>query len=113
MGTSRVFHKAESDIERALDPVFVSIWVTTSLFEFVERIFCAGRNIAWEIQENKLLFFKFHVCLHTVITFMFALAFALMWFTPDMFVFLFCNIGRYNYYDVGTFEHMIFLGSLI
>ena len=30
-------HKAGPDIEKALDPVFVFIWGTTNIFEFVER----------------------------------------------------------------------------
>ena len=36
IGTSRAFHKAGTDIEKALDPVLVFIRGTTSLFEFVE-----------------------------------------------------------------------------
>ena len=34
---SRAFHKAGPDIEKASDPVFVFIWRTTNIFEFVER----------------------------------------------------------------------------
>ena len=37
MGTGTAFHKAEPDIEKALDPVFVFIRETTNLFEFVDR----------------------------------------------------------------------------
>ena len=37
MCAGRVFHKAGPDIEKTLDPVFVFIWGTINLFEFVER----------------------------------------------------------------------------
>ena len=37
MGTGRAFHKAGSDMEKALHPVLIFIRRTTNLFEFVER----------------------------------------------------------------------------
>ena len=54
-GTGRAFHKAESDIEKALDPVLVFIRGTTNLFEFVERRYLehfgrtskAARHAGW------------------------------------------------------------------
>ena len=40
MGTGRAFHKAEPNMEKVLDPVFVFIQGTTNLFESVERRYC-------------------------------------------------------------------------